>query len=143
MFTPQNEVNRMMFNNQQHPQFPQQQRMNHNSDINHVHPSMSTSKFFDFHKQQQNQQQNQFMVNPNPMAEQHNMANLENHHRMNGPNSFMDQSHVQKQRLLNKYDGNIPFNAGNQNRMHNNPSQFSVEDDLGNTLLLNCFVIFK
>lgn len=91
MFTPQNEVNRMMFNNQQHPQlFSQQQRMNHNnSDMNHVHPSMS--KFFDFHKQQQNQQQNQFMVNSNPMAEQHNMANLENHHRMN-PTSFMDQS---------------------------------------------------
>ena len=91
MFTPQNEVNRMMFNNQQHPQFSQQQRMNHNnSDMNHVHPSMS--KFFDFHKQQQNQQQNQFMVNTNPMAEQqHNMANLENHHRMN-PTSFMDQS---------------------------------------------------
>lgn len=34
--------------------------------------------------------------------------------------------------MLNKYDGNnMPFNAGNQNRMHNNPSQFSVEDDLG------------
>lgn len=38
---------------------------------------------------------------------------------------------MQKQRLISKYDGNIPFNASNQNRMHNNPSQFSVEDDLG------------
>lgn len=38
---------------------------------------------------------------------------------------------MQKQRLLSKYDGNIPFNAGTQNRMHNNPSQFSVDDDLG------------
>lgn len=34
---------------------------------------------------------------------------------------------------MNKYDGsNMPFSANNQqNRMHNNPSQFSVEDDLG------------
>jgi hypothetical protein len=42
----------------------------------------------------------------------------------------LGMSHLQKQRLMNKYEGNMPFNAGNQNRMHNNPS-FSVEDDLG------------
>lgn len=121
----QNEINRMMFNNQQ--QFPQP-RMNHN-DMNHVHPNMS--KFFDFHKQQQ--QQNQFMMNTsNPMTDQLNMANILDH-RMN-PN-FMESnglSHLQKQRMMNKFDGNnMPFNAANQNRMHNNPSQFSVEDDLG------------
>lgn len=68
MFT-QNEINRMMFNNQQQ-QFPQ--RMNHN-DMGHVHPNMS--KFFDFHKQR-------IMMNTNPMTEQHNMANLIDH-RMN------------------------------------------------------------
>lgn len=45
-------------------------------------------------------------------------------------------SHLQKQRLMNKYDGNnMAFNTGNQNRMHNNPSQFSVEDDLGKDFL--------
>jgi hypothetical protein len=44
---------------------------------------------------------------------------------------FAGMSHLQKQRLMNKYDGNVPFSAGNQTRMHNNPSQFSVEDDLG------------
>ncbi|XP_070497126.1 GATA zinc finger domain-containing protein 14 isoform X1 [Chironomus tepperi] len=133
MFT-QNEINRVMFNNQysQQQQQQQQQRMNHNTDLNHVHPNMS--KFFDFHKQQQ---QNQFIMNSNPLTDQLNMANLlDNHHRMN-QNSFMDQnglSHLQKQRLMNnKYDGNnMPFsNSQQQNRMHNNPSQFSVEDDLG------------
>lgn len=131
MFT-QNEINRMMFNNQysQQQQQQQQQRMNHTADLNHVHPNMS--KFFDFHKQQQ---QNQFIMNSNPLTDQLNMANLlDNHHRMN-PNSFMDQnglSHLQKQRLMNnKYDGNNMPYANNQNRMHNNPSQFSVEDDLG------------
>jgi hypothetical protein len=82
MFT-QNEINRMMFNNQ----YPQQQRMNHNNtDMNHVHPNMS--KFFDFHKQQQ---QNQYMMNSNPHADPMNMTNfMDNHHRMN-PN-FIDQS---------------------------------------------------
>lgn len=85
----QNEINRMMFNNQySQQQQQQQQRMNHtNADLNHVHTNMS--KFFDFHKQQQ--QQNQFMMNSNPVTDQLNMANLlDNHHRMN-PN-FMDQS---------------------------------------------------
>lgn len=89
MFT-QNEINRMMFNNQQQ-QFSQQQRMSHNNaDMSHVHPT-NMSKFFDFHKQQQ--QQNQFMINSNnPMTDQLNMANLlDNHHRMN-PNNFMDQT---------------------------------------------------
>ena len=81
MFT-QNEINRMMFNNQQFSQ--QQQRLNHN-DMNHVHPNMS--KFFDFHKQQQ---QNQFMMNSNPMTEQHNMNNLLEH-RIN-PNNFVDSN---------------------------------------------------
>lgn len=35
--------------------------------------------------------------------------------------------------MNNKYDGNnMPYsNSQQQNRMHNNPSQFSVEDDLG------------
>ncbi|KAG5675002.1 hypothetical protein PVAND_004943 [Polypedilum vanderplanki] len=136
----QNEINRMMFNNQfsqQQQQQQQQQRINHNnSDLNLVHPNMS--KFFDFHKQQQ--QQNQFMMNSNPVTDQLNMANLlDNHHRMN-PN-FMDQSnglsHLQKQRLMNmsnKYDGNsgMPFSSNPQSRMHtNNSAQFSVEDDLG------------
>lgn len=39
---------------------------------------------------------------------------------------------------MNKFEGNMPFNASaNQNRMHNSSSsQFSVEDDLGNDLLL-------
>lgn len=150
----QNEISRMMFNQQysQQQQQQQQQRMNHNSaDMNHVHPSMS--KFFDFHKNQQNQQQqqnqqNQFIMNSNPLTDQLNMANLmDSHHRMNqnggGGGGFMDQSHIQKQRLMNKYDSgssNIPFNTNNppQNRMHNNPSQYSnqsVEDDLGNA---NC-----
>lgn len=134
----QNEVSRMMFN-QQYSQQQQQQRMNHNNqDLNHVHPSMS--KFFDFHKNQQQQQQSQFMINSNPMTDQLNMANLlDTHHRMNGApqNGFMDQSHLQKQRLMGKYEGSAPFNTGNnsqQNRMHNNPSQYSnqsVEDDLG------------
>lgn len=83
MFT-QNEINRMMFNNQYSQQ--QQQRMSHNnSDLNHVHPNMS--KFFDFHKQQQ---QNQFMINSNPLTDQLNMANLLDH-RMN-PNNFVDQN---------------------------------------------------
>lgn len=75
MFT-QNEINRMMFNNQQQQQ--QFSRMNHN-DMNHVHPNMS--KFFDFHKQRIN------MMNANPMTDQLNMANLLDH-RMN-PN-FME-----------------------------------------------------
>lgn len=139
----QNEMNRMMFN-QQYSQQQQQQRMNH-VDMNHVHPSMS--KFFDFHKnqQQQQQQQNQFMMSSNPLTDQLNMANLlDSHHRMNqNGGGFMDQPnpvmpHLQKQRLMNKFDsgsGNIPFNTNNQqNRMHNNPSQYlnqSVEDDLG------------
>jgi CCR4-NOT transcription complex subunit 4 len=134
----QNELSRMMFN-QQYSQQQQQQRMNHNNpDMNHVHPSMS--KFFDFHKNQQQQQQNQFMMNSNPITDQLNMANLmDSHHRM-GQNGggFMDQAHLQKQRLMNKYDNSsssIPFNTSNsQNRMHNNPSQYtnqSVEDDLG------------
>jgi CCR4-NOT transcription complex subunit 4 len=129
----QNEINRMMFNQQY------SQRMNHNNgaDMNHVHPSMS--KFFDFHKNQQQQQQNQFMMNSNPMTEQLNMANLLDTHRMNGSGSggFMDQPHMQKQRLMNgKYDGGNggQFNS-QQNRMHNTPSQQyinpSVEDDLG------------
>lgn len=123
----------------------QQQRMNHNGDMNHVHPSMS--KFFDFHKnQQQQQQQNQFMMNSNPLTDQLNQLNLlDSHHRMNqnggGVGGFMDQSHLQKQRLIGKYEsggsGNIPFNTNQnqqQNRMHNNPTQYSnqsVEDDLG------------
>jgi hypothetical protein len=87
----QNEINRMMFNNQYSQQQPQpQQRMGHNgsADLNHVHTNMS--KFFDFHKQQQ---QNQFIMNSNPVTDQQlNMANLldNNHHRMNP--SFMDQS---------------------------------------------------
>lgn len=126
----QNEINRMMFNQQY------SQRMNHNNgaDMNHVHPSMS--KFFDFHKNQQQQQQNQFMMNSNPMTEQLNMANLLDSHRMgSGSGGFMDQAHLQKQRLMNnKYDGgNVPFNS-QQNRMHNTPTQYinpSVEDDLG------------
>lgn len=138
----QNEISRMMFNQQysQQQQQQQQQRMNHNNaDINHVHPSMS--KFFDFHKNQQQQQQNQFIMNSNPLTDQLNMANLmDSHHRMNqNGGGYMDQSHVQKQRLMNKYEsgsGNIPFNTNNtpQNRMHTNPSQYSnqsVEDDLG------------
>lgn len=136
----QNEINRMMFN-QQYSQ--QQQRMNHNnSDLGgHVHPSMS--KFFDFHKnQQQQQQQSQFMMNSNPLTDQLNMANLlDSHHRMNGAqNGFIDQAHIQKQRLMGgKYDGNAPFNTNNtqQSRMHSNPSQYSnqsVEDDLGKIL---------
>lgn len=134
----QNELSRMMFNQQYSQQQQQQQRMNHNNpDMNHVHPSMS--KFFDFHKNQQQQQQNQFMMNSNPITDQLNMANLmDSHHRMsqNG-GGFMDQAHLQKQRLMNKYDNSssIPFNTSNsQNRMHNNPSQYtnqSVEDDLG------------
>lgn len=134
----QNELNRMMFNQQYSQQ--QQQRMNHNNpDMSHVHPNMS--KFFDFHKNQQQQQQNQFMMNSNPITDQLNMANLmDSHHRMNqNGGGFMDQAHLQKQRLMNKYDNsssnNIPFNSSNtQNRMHNNPSQYSnqsVEDDLG------------
>lgn len=132
----QNEISRMMLNQQYSQQ--QQQRMNHNSqDMNHVHPNMS--KFFDFHKNQQ-QQQSQFMMNSNPLADQLNMANLmDSHHRMNGaPNNgaFMDQAHLQKQRLMGKYEGNAPFNTNNSqpSRMHNNPSQYSnqsVEDDLG------------
>lgn len=132
-----NEINRMMFNQQYSQQ--QQQRMNHNSaDLNHVHPSMS--KFFDFHKnQQQQQQQNQFMMNSNPLTDQLNMANLlDSHHRMNqnGSGGFIDPSHVQKQRLVGKYENSGPFNANNnqQSRIHNNPSQYtnqSVEDDLG------------
>jgi hypothetical protein len=140
----QNEINRMMFNQQYSQQ--QQQRMNHNNgaDLGHVHPSMS--KFFDFHKNQQQSQsqqqnQNQFIMNSNPLTEQLNMANLLDTHRMNGSGSgsgFMDQAHLQKQRLMgNKYDGgsgNIPFNS-QQNRMHNTqPSPYmnqSVEDDLG------------
>jgi hypothetical protein len=132
-----NEINRMMFN-QQYSQ--QQQRMNHNGDMNgHVHPSMS--KFFDFHKNQQQQQQNQFMMNSNPLTDQLNQLNLlDSHQRMNHTNGggFMDQT--QRQRLMNKFDSssNIPFNTNNpQNRMHN-PSQYtnqSVEDDLGMHLL--------
>ena len=84
MFT-QNEINRAMFNNQySQQQQQQQQRMNHNTDLNHVHPNMS--KFFDFHKQQQ---QNQFMMNSNPLTDQLNMANLlDNHHRMNQNGKF-------------------------------------------------------
>lgn len=132
----------MMFNQQYSQQQQQQQRMNHNGDLNSVHPNMS--KFFDFHKNQQqqqhNQNQNQFMMNSNPLTDQLNMANImDSHHRMNqNGGGFMDQSHLQKQRLMNKYDsssGNMPFNTNNtqQSRMHN-PSQYSnqsVEDDLG------------
>lgn len=78
-----------MMYNQQYSQQQQQQRINHGTDMNHVHPSMS--KFFDFHKNQQQQQQNQFMMNSTPLSDQLNMANLlEGHHRMN-PN-FVDQS---------------------------------------------------
>lgn len=134
----QNELSRMMFN-QQYSQQQQQQRMNHNNPDMNVHPSMS--KFFDFHKNQQQQQQNQFMMNSNPITDQLNMANLmDSHHRMNqNGGSFMDQAHLQKQRLMNKYENssNIPFNTNNaqqQGRMHNNSSQYSnqsVEDDLG------------
>lgn len=117
------------------------QRMNHNNgaDMNHVHPNMS--KFFDFHKNQQQQQQNQFMMNSNPLTDQLNMANLLDTQRMNGSGNggFMDPTHLQKQRLNNKYDGgNVPFNS-QQNRMHNTPSQYinpSVEDDLGENFSL-------
>jgi hypothetical protein len=77
MFT-QNEINRMMFNNQQQ----QFSRMSHN-DMNHVHPNMS--KFFDFHKQRIN------MMNSSPMTDQlNNMANLMDH-RMN-PNFVESQN---------------------------------------------------
>lgn len=125
----QNEINRMMFNQQ----FNQQQRMNHNSDMNSLtHSNMS--KFFDFHKtqQQQQQQQNQFMMNSNQMTDQLNMANLlDSHHR--GGNGFppIDPN---RQRMMNS--NNLPpFGSSNssQNRMHNS-SQYinpSVEDDLG------------
>jgi hypothetical protein len=92
----QNEINRMMFNNQYSQQQQQQQRMNHNgSDLNLVHTNMS--KFFDFHKQQQ---QNQFMLNSSDQQQQQlNMANLlDNHHRMN-PN-FIDQSNGTRVTLL-------------------------------------------
>lgn len=108
--------------------------------MNHVHPNMS--KFFDFHKNQQQQQQNQFMMNSNPLTDQLNMANLLDTQRMNGSGNggFMDQTHLQKQRLMNnKYDGgNVPFNS-QQNRMHNTPAQYinpSVEDDLGENFQL-------
>lgn len=134
----QNEINRMMFNQQYSQQPPQ--RLSHNGDMNHVHPSMS--KFFDFHKNQQLQQQNQFVMNSNPLTDQLNQLNLlDSHHRMNqNGGGFVDQAHLQKQRLMGKYDsgsGNVPFNTNNgqqQSRMHNNPSQYSnqsVEDDLG------------
>lgn len=147
----QNELSRMMFNQQySQQQQQQQQRMNHNNqDMNHVHPSMS--KFFDFHKnQQQQQQQNQFMMNSNPITDQLNMANLmDSHHRMNqNGGGYMDQAHLQKQRLMNKYDNssNLPFNSNNnpqQNRIHSNPSQYSnqsVEDDLGEFLSFEGFM---
>lgn len=135
----QNEINRMMFNQQYSQQQQQQHRMPQNgADLNHVHPSMS--KFFDFHKNQQQQQQsqNQFMMNSNPLTDQLNQLNLlDSHQRMNHNNGggFMEQS--QRQRLLNKYDttgsSNIPPFNSQQNRMHNQ-SQYtnqSVEDDLG------------
>lgn len=51
---------------------------------------------------------------------------------------------MQKQRLMNKYDGNnIAFNTNNQqqNRMHNNPSQYSVEDDLGKYLSFHFYMM--
>lgn len=136
----QNEINRMMFN-QQYSQQPPQRLGQHNGDMNHVHPSMS--KFFDFHKNQQLQQQNQFVMNSNPLTDQLNQLNLlDSHHRMNqngGGGGFVDQAHLQKQRLMGKYEGgsgNVPFNTNNgqPTRMHNNPSQYSnqsVEDDLG------------
>lgn len=141
----QNEINRInMFNQQYSQQQQQQQRMNHNNaDLSHVHPSMS--KFFDFHKnQQQQQQQNQFMMNSNPLTDQLNQLNLmDSHHRMNqNGGGFMADQHLQKQRLMNKYESgssNIPFNSNNSqsNRLHSNPSQYlnqSVEDDLGETI---------
>lgn len=138
MFNQNENTNRMMLNQQYSQQ--QQQRMNHNNaDLNHVHPNMS--KFFDFHKnQQQQQQQSQFMMNSNPLTDQLNMANLlDSHHRMNGAQNgggFME-SHLQKQRLMGKYEGNAQFNNSQQSRMHSNPSQYSnqsVEDDLGEIL---------
>lgn len=132
----QNEISRMMFN-QQYSQ--QQQRMNHNNtDPNHVHPSMS--KFFDFHKnQQQQQQQSQFMMNSNPLTDQLNIANLLDSHRMNGTQNgggFVEP-HLQKQRLLGKYEGSAPFPTNNSQQSRHNPSQYSnqsVEDDLGKVL---------
>lgn len=123
----QNEINRMMFNQQ----FNQQQRMNHNSDMNSLSHS-NMSKFFDFHKtQQQQQQQNQFMMNSNQMTDQLNMANLlDSHHRGGFPP--IDPN---RQRLMNSNNSLPPFGSSNntQNRMQNS-SQYinqSVEDDLG------------
>jgi hypothetical protein len=131
----QNELNRMMFNQQynQQQQQQQQQRMNHNGDMSNLSHS-NMSKFFDFHKtqQQQQQQQNQFMMNSNQMTDQLNMANLiDSHHRGGFPP--MDPN---RQRLMNSGNNLPPFGSNNnsQNRMHNS-SQYmnqSVEDDLGN-----------
>lgn len=147
----QNEINRINMFNQYSQQQQQQQRMNHNNaDMSHVHPSMS--KFFDFHKnQQQQQQQNQFMMNSNPLTDQLNMANLlDSHHRMNQNGGGFIDPHLQKQRLMNKYEtgsSNIPFSSSNNtqtNRLHNNPSQYlnqSVEDDLGESyFIFDCII---
>lgn len=82
----QNEMNRMMINNhqQQQQQFSHQHRVNqNNSDMNLVHTNMS--KFFDFHKQQQ--QQSHFMLNSNPISD---VANLSENHRIS--TNYVEQS---------------------------------------------------
>ncbi|XP_059618238.1 uncharacterized protein DDB_G0283357 [Phlebotomus argentipes] len=142
-----NEINRQLLQ-QQH----QQSRTQHNNlhsgseNMNHMYTG-NMSKFFDFHKNQQNQQQ-QFMMNGHstngPSVDQLNMANLMETNKLNP--QFLEQhghlvSQLSKQSWINKMDPqqqqqshNMLFNSNPQNRLHNqygsqNPAV--VDDDLG------------
>ncbi|GAB0095266.1 myb-like protein I [Sergentomyia squamirostris] len=144
-----NELNRQLM--------PQQPRTQHNNlhggsdnSLNHMYTGNNMSKFFDFHKNQQNQQQQQFMMNGHSTngssVDQHNMANLMENNRLQN-SQFVDQhghlvsSQMPKQSWLNKIDSqqqqshnNMLFNSNPQNRLHNQygtQNSAVVDDDLG------------
>ncbi|XP_055680361.1 putative uncharacterized protein DDB_G0286901 isoform X2 [Lutzomyia longipalpis] len=144
-----NEINRQLLQQQQ------QSRTQHNNlhsgsdNINHMYTG-NMSKFFDFHKNQQNQQQQQFMMNGHstngPSVDQLNIANLMENNRLNS--QFLEQhTHLvtqlpKQQNWLNKVDtqqqlqshNNMLFNSNPQNRLHNqygNQNSAAVDDDLG------------
>uniref|UniRef100_U5EUH9 CCR4-NOT transcription complex subunit 4 n=1 Tax=Corethrella appendiculata TaxID=1370023 RepID=U5EUH9_9DIPT len=140
----------------------QQLRLNNiHTDLNHIY-SNNMSKFFDFHKNQQQQQNTQpqppFMMNGHtnqPSADQINMANILESNRLNShyldqhTNGLLGSQLHQKQRLLNGQLNahNLLLNNQQQQqqqqqqppngRIHN-PQQYAqnpvLDDDLGNIL---------
>ncbi|XP_055712831.1 putative mediator of RNA polymerase II transcription subunit 26 isoform X2 [Phlebotomus papatasi] len=146
-----NEINRQLLQHQQHSRTQHNNLHSGNENMNHMYTG-NMSKFFDFHKNQQNQQQQQYMMNGHstngPSVDQLNMANLVENNRLNS--QFMEQhghlvSQLPKQSWLNKMDTqqqqqpqqqshNMLFNSTPQNRLHNQygtQNSAVIDDDLG------------